>query len=421
MVNIPTQSETVKYVFVPSNPQDDIEELTVRIEKGKEVECLLDKMKAHFQREGERISGPDDAQRTAAKKQALLAQLGDKAPQVSEEMLSAALSMQMVETISMQVNNRESDYVAVNMYCDDHAQIKQLPLNPRASQIAEQCGQFIEVRGDVFFGRVFDNEDEFVRMNFTKADLSSNAPWVRIAQTQAYHRHERDQKEGGDYAKAFLNKINSSSTTSSTSSTSSSRGNGAKAGATVPNSVTIREMTAAENAKDDGNKAFKKGDWEEAIKHYSDAIVLEAKEEEKSEEGKNQEAKKTLGTVAVAAANNRALAYIKLGKLEEAITDCAAVLEAHPDNVKALLRRASCFETLGRDSDAARDLGTVLGIEPRNKEASEKLAKLSQQQMENFKHKQKEDRAKEMVTCEGGSEPALEKSSTASTMEVESN
>lgn len=42
-----------------------------------------------------------------------------------------------------------------------------------------------------------------------------------------------------------------------------------------------------------------------------------------------------------AAHNNRAACLLKLGKWHEAVADCDAVLEAAPDNVKALLRRAT--------------------------------------------------------------------------------
>ncbi len=31
----------------------------------------------------------------------------------------------------------------------------------------------------------------------------------------------------------------------------------------------VRELSPAEAAKDEGNKAFKRGDWQEAAAHYS--------------------------------------------------------------------------------------------------------------------------------------------------------
>lgn len=52
-----------------------------------------------------------------------------------------------VETIPLLVNNRDSGFVGVNMYCDDQAQVKELPLNMRASNIADCCGKPMQVRG----------------------------------------------------------------------------------------------------------------------------------------------------------------------------------------------------------------------------------------------------------------------------------
>jgi hypothetical protein len=34
-----------------------------------------------------------------------------------------------------------------------------------------------QVRGDVFVARIFDNDDDFKRLDFTLNDLSSSAPW----------------------------------------------------------------------------------------------------------------------------------------------------------------------------------------------------------------------------------------------------
>jgi hypothetical protein len=46
-------------------------------------------------------------------------------------------------------------------------------------------------------------------------------------------------------------------------------GGGAPGGGSAGASGELRELTPAEAAKDDGNKAFKRGDWREAAEHYS--------------------------------------------------------------------------------------------------------------------------------------------------------
>lgn len=50
-----------------------------------------------------------------------------------------------VETVPLLVNNAASGYVGVNLYCDDQAQVKELPVNVRASQIADCCGRPMQV------------------------------------------------------------------------------------------------------------------------------------------------------------------------------------------------------------------------------------------------------------------------------------
>lgn len=51
-----------------------------------------------------------------------------------------------VENVALMSNRPDNNYVAVNMYCDDSAMIKNLAINHRASQIAECAGKIIEVR-----------------------------------------------------------------------------------------------------------------------------------------------------------------------------------------------------------------------------------------------------------------------------------
>jgi hypothetical protein len=60
----------------------------------------------------------------------------------------------------------------------------------------------MQVNGDVFLGRYMDNEEDFERMDFTTADLSSAAPWVADAQRQIARRSERS----GD-AQALLQRL----------------------------------------------------------------------------------------------------------------------------------------------------------------------------------------------------------------------
>ncbi|CAE6459177.1 unnamed protein product [Rhizoctonia solani] len=63
---------------------------------------------------------------------------------------------------------------------------------------------------------------------------------------------------------------------------------------------------------------------------------------------------------------NRAAAYLKLNKNEDAERDCSITLKLQPNNVKALFRRAQARVALGKLSDARADLVAAAKAEPGN-------------------------------------------------------
>uniref|UniRef100_A0A7R9VTC5 Uncharacterized protein n=1 Tax=Chlamydomonas euryale TaxID=1486919 RepID=A0A7R9VTC5_9CHLO len=324
-----------KYVYVPANCADAIEERELEMPEGKEVECLLDAVKEHFAG----VGGKTDAGRKSQREQ-LMSQLGQQASMVDPSMLERALDMQMVENVMLLPNNQETGYAGVNLYCDDQAQFKQLELNPRASQIAMCAGKPLEVRGDVFLARVFDNEKDFQRMDFTLSEMSSSASWVMQAADIARRKAADPQVQN-----EFLDRVNKPQT----------------ARPARP-AATVRELTPAEVEKEEGNAAVKRGDWDAALQRYTAALELDPG--------------------LTAARNNRALALIKLKRYAEAEADCDAVVEKEPRNVKALLRRISAREAQqGRAQDVLADAESVLKLEPQNKEATTAKQRVLEAQM----------------------------------------
>ncbi|KAL6300068.1 hypothetical protein BKA93DRAFT_741186, partial [Sparassis latifolia] len=81
-----------------------------------------------------------------------------------------------------------------------------------------------------------------------------------------------------------------------------------------------------------GNAAFKAGDFADAVGHYSAAMRADARNP----------------TFPL----NRAAAYLRLGKNEDAERDCGAVLSLDPRSVKALFRRAQARAALQKLTDA---------------------------------------------------------------------
>lgn len=88
-----------------------------------------------------------------------------------------------VEIVSLLLPTAQNGFIGISMYCDQAGKTKELPLNHRASSIATVCHYYSPIHGDVFFGRYHDDESmEWERLDFTSADLSSDAEWVQSAQ-----------------------------------------------------------------------------------------------------------------------------------------------------------------------------------------------------------------------------------------------
>lgn len=146
-------------VFVPADDARTLEEWQVALPADKEAQlgCLTERLRAHF-----RLNGGSNDQHSAEEereifKQQLTSQLPAGAS-LSEDMLQMMLGMDsLVDSFPLVVNTRAEHHVGVNMYVDDKGTAKGLPTNHRASAIAQACGRMIEVRGDAFIARVFDN------------------------------------------------------------------------------------------------------------------------------------------------------------------------------------------------------------------------------------------------------------------------
>ncbi|CAM9644204.1 unnamed protein product, partial [Choristocarpus tenellus] len=64
--------------------------------------------------------------------------------------------------------------------------------------------------------------------------------------------------------------------------------------------------------------------------------------------------------LAIKCYSNRSACYKQLSNFDGTVQDTSAVLEAEPNNVKALMRRAQAFEAIERYRFALQDVRTVL-------------------------------------------------------------
>jgi len=95
--------------------------------------------------------------------------------------------------------------------------------------------------------------------------------------------------------------------------------------------------------KEQGNEAFNSGKLAEAYSLYTEALKIDPV---------NNSTNAKLH-------NNRATVSYKLGRLNEAVTDCTAAVKLDENYLKALLRRAKCFMDLEQYEEAVQDYEKV--------------------------------------------------------------
>eukprot|EP00039_Didymoeca_costata_P033680 m.43628 g.43628 ORF g.43628 m.43628 type:complete len:377 (+) comp9989_c0_seq1:45-1175(+) len=94
----------------------------------------------------------------------------------------------------------------------------------------------------------------------------------------------------------------------------------------------LASQSAAQAAKEQGNQAFKERKFEEALKHYSEAIKL-------CPQGNKDERATFYG--------NRSAAYFHLQKYDECVCDCEKALQLKPKYKKVAVRQVKALKCSG--------------------------------------------------------------------------
>jgi len=133
-------------------------------------------------------------------------------------------------------------------------------------------------------------------------------------------------------------------------------GGAAATTAAAPEPPDPKKLERAEKAKSRGNDLFRRGEYIEAVKAYTEALrhVPDSP----------------------VYCSNRAMAYLKAFRFEQAESDCNRALGfdlSSADRVKALLRRGTARQHLYRVAEAAEDFRAALKLEPNNRQAREEL------------------------------------------------
>ncbi|CAL4178392.1 unnamed protein product [Meganyctiphanes norvegica] len=111
--------------------------------------------------------------------------------------------------------------------------------------------------------------------------------------------------------------------------------------------------------KDEGNAAYKEGDWNKAIDKYTEGLKLSKDTNERAVLYKN-----------------RAAVFLKNEEFEKVVKDCTACLEITPTDPKALFRRAQAYVATELPEKAYVDAMLAQKSDPKNKELQAMLASL---------------------------------------------
>ncbi|XP_013779435.1 dnaJ homolog subfamily C member 7-like isoform X2 [Limulus polyphemus] len=98
-----------------------------------------------------------------------------------------------------------------------------------------------------------------------------------------------------------------------------------------------------QSKKEDGSRAFKKGNYKDAYAIYTEALNIDLN---------NVQTNSKLYF-------NRAVVCLKMNRTNEAIEDCSKAIDLDKEYVKAYLRRAKCYMDTQRYEEAVRDYETL--------------------------------------------------------------
>jgi len=182
----------VKCVRVPCDEKQALEEVDIHIDKNGFGDQLLQALKPNFSTKDASAFNMDILKETAAK------QFGNQDVKVTEDILARMVENSTVEVFNLDHPCAANKYEGVAIYLDEASQLKALPPNRRATQIARECGfQDVPLAGDVYLARTAmtrksaaDGKPVLVDVklrnaDFTLDDINSNG-WMKGAEGRNY-------------------------------------------------------------------------------------------------------------------------------------------------------------------------------------------------------------------------------------------
>lgn len=279
---IDTTMRMFKVVYIPCDISKDICEETIMQAPERALSAMLDFAKERFKRAKLQGAQLEQYQNELLKEHKAL-------PASALDQLS---DMTLCEVVPLLGHNAKSTFCAVNMVVDDKAKSKNLPVNARATSIAARCGlDHLQILGDAFICRQFDNEDGFYRLDFGLEDLN-NELWLHTL-----CRASRNDQLALSCAKQF---------------------------------------------KDAGNELFRKQNYVLAAVHYRQAVAILPTVSLTPEQVE----------LKAQSLSNLSACRLKFGRFDLALKEADNCLQVTPQWNKAWGRRGDALKALGRNAEA---------------------------------------------------------------------
>ncbi|XP_034363470.1 tetratricopeptide repeat protein 1 [Arvicanthis niloticus] len=132
----------------------------------------------------------------------------------------------------------------------------------------------------------------------------------------------------------------------------------------MPEEEKQKRREESAKLKEEGNEQFKRGDYVEAERSYSQALQMCPACFQKDRS---------------VLFSNRAAARMKQDKKEMAITDCSKAIQLNPTYIRAILRRAELYEKTDKLDEALEDYKSILEKDPSVHQAREACMRLPKQ------------------------------------------
>lgn len=192
---IPSQSSHFKYVLIPADTEQPFQEfrLPAPADMTELISCLMNAVKKYFREQGTKENRAEKVKNLKK----MLSEQGQDMSKFSDEQLDFFSSNQMCGQLPIlpRAKGRHpsgkpgwSGYRVISLYSDDNAVANGGQANPRATNMAAMCGTTMQgpIVGDCFLAHLFDDDDAFVREDFTLDDCTPDAKWI----VEARKRHK---------------------------------------------------------------------------------------------------------------------------------------------------------------------------------------------------------------------------------------